>query len=128
VSWKIYKAELSYQKDRGTEFAVYETTRANLVLEWIGDEIFCLVNRVLWDWVWSLRWGPEDEYGIADRSVGALLWRFSQWAAEGFGAYRKRRDLTRFPVTFEFVRDKLPDVGWPWDGSDPEDYDEETAT
>lgn len=78
---------------------------------------FCLIAPP--GWMYKLRWGPcDEEYGLADRSIGHITFMFGQWFGSGFGAWKHEKTLGKFPVTAEWVKEHCPDAGWPWDGSD----------
>lgn len=115
-------AHLSYQKDTLTSLSLEETTTWQLVLEDIGDGAFGLLAHLCNDWAYSIRWGPKDpEYGISFHSLGSKLFDLSQWCGGGFGSWKKHRQVAEIPVSFDWVREHMPEAGWPWDGSDPED-------
>ena len=123
---KIKIANLSHQKDEGTTLAITEMTLRDYLLEYVvGDNLFGLLNWISRDWMYNVRWGPVDpEWDFAEKSLGSKMFAFAQWAGGGFGAYRRSRDIARFPVTAEWVREHFPEAGWPFDGSELEDDEE----
>ena len=116
-----YVAVLSHQKDEGTTLRIEEARLRDLVREQAGSTVFGAVTCIpawLDNFLYQVRWGRKDpEYGIAERSLGHLLFRFGQWAGCGFGM-RDSRIIDKFPVTGEWVQKHFPDVGWPWDGTE----------
>lgn len=116
---------LSNSLAEGTTVRLAETTLWYLFLEALGDNLFGLLSRAP-EWLYEIRWGPKDpEWGIADRSLGSRLYILSQWCGGAFGTWNKRRHVASFPVTSDWVREHFPDAGWPFDGSDPEDEEDE---
>ena len=108
----MYIAELSFQKDRGPHLEIEEQSLPGLVLESIGDSLFGLLSYAP-DFLYELRWGPKDpEFGIADRSVGHLLYTFGQWCGLGFGAHAKRGKVVSIPLTTEQVQEAFPSLTW----------------
>ena len=116
---KFNIAQLVHGKD-GSAVLIEEVALRDYLMEYVvGDNLFGLLNWVHRDWMYSVRWGPEDpEFGFAEKSLGAKLFSLAQWTAGGFGAYRKARRVAQFPVSYEWVREHMPDAGWPWDGTD----------
>lgn len=117
----IHTATLSYQKDKGVTLNIQNRPLYALVAEHVGDEVYHLLVCVAPEWLYKVRWGKADEDGWTDRSLGSQAYRLGQWAAGGFGAWRKSAPVAEIPVTYAWVREHMPDVGWPWDGSDPDD-------
>jgi hypothetical protein len=73
-----------------------------------------------------VRWGPKDpEYGISFHSLGSKLFDLAQWAGGGFGAHRRERDVASIPVSYDWVREHYPAAGWPWDGSELEEGEDD---
>ena len=116
---KINIATLTYQIDEGTNAEVEETTLFGLALEYVGDTLFGLTMRLCNNnWSYEVRWGPKDpDYGLADRSLGHVLYAFSQWC--GNWGYKRRKPVIKLPVPADSKWAK--DAGWPWDGSELED-------
>ena len=123
---KIHLAELSHQKDEGTTHAITEVTLRDYLLEYVvGDNLFGLLNWMSREWTYSVRWGPVDpEWGFAEKSLGSKLCDLAQWAGGGFGAYRRSRTIAKLPVTAEWVREHYPQAGYPFDGSELDDDEE----
>jgi hypothetical protein len=105
---KVTVAHLSHGK-AGTDLAIWETSVLAPYLEYLGDCGFGVVSLLTFGWLYEVRWGPKDEYGIADRSVGALMFSFGQWLAAW--GYRRRRHIAFIPVTSEWVAEHFPDAG-----------------
>lgn len=125
---KVDVARLAYQKDEKTTLQIYEVPLSSLVLDSLANaicdhfwHIFCSPP----EWAYEVRWGPKDEeFEIADKSLGHHWFNFGQWVL-GFEDRGSRR-IGSIPVSFDWVKEHMPDAGWPWDGSDSED--EETGS
>lgn len=117
---KMKIAHLGHQIDEGSFITIAEVSLTDLILQYyIGDELFGFLNWLHRDWMYSIRWGKIDpEYEIAEKSLGSKLFALAQWAGNGFGAYRRERDIAHLPVSSEWVREHFPNAGWPWDGSE----------
>lgn len=114
---KFNIAHLSFQKDIGPHITVVETTLEDFVLQYvIGDNLFGFLNWVSRDWMYNVRWGPVDEdFGFAEKSLGAKMFAFAQYTGGGFGAWKRERKIDKFPVTREWVQEHIPDSAtWPW--------------
>ena len=129
----ILRARLVHQKDRGTTIELYYQPLHALLLEEIGAGILewrctpersgpvCSLLLGSPDWLWHVRWGPRDEYGIADRSLGHQLHRLGQWMASGFGTWKLDESVGHIPVTPEWMQEHFPDAGWPFADDPGED-------
>jgi hypothetical protein len=115
----VYVASLSHHIERGTTVEIEEVTFRHLCVDHLGDWLFGAMSHVQYDWMYSVRWGRVDpDWGFADRSLGHLLFSLSQWCGTAFGSWNKRKKIASFPVTPEWVREHMPELGWPWDGSE----------
>lgn len=86
-----------------------ETTLRHAAMEHLGDNLFGLACRLTPEWTYKLRWGPkDDDFGIAEKSIGHVMYQFGQWVGGGFGAWKQRKSLARIPVTAEWIRENLP--------------------
>ena len=121
---KLHVAYLSHRKDDGTSLRLDEVTLPSLLLEDLGYRAGTLLDAVTFGWTYEVRWGPKDaEYGLADRSLGHQMFRLAQWAALGFGTDRERRAVACIPVSAQWVKENMPDAGYPFDGSEPREGD-----
>lgn len=59
------------------------------------------------EWSFRLRWGPEDEFGIADKSAGHKWWTLGQ-KLHGLSC-KHEKEVARIPVTHDWVRANWPD-------------------
>ena len=66
----------------------------------------CLINPP--EWTYRLRWGKPDEDGYTEACLGHCIWAFGQNFLRGFGAWRREKELARFPVSREQVRQWYP--------------------
>lgn len=111
----IITATLSYRDSDGITLHIEETTVGNILLEACGDVLFSVISRAP-DVLYDIRWGKKDpEYKIANKSVGHVMYTVAQWCGIGFGVYKKRRNITRIPVTAEWVREHFPHGASWWD-------------
>lgn len=115
----VYVASLCHHIEEGTTVRIEEVSLWHLYKEHLGDWVFGAMSRIQYDWMYEVRWGRKDpDWGLADHSLGHLLFAFSQWCGNGFGHWHDRKLIASFPVTPEWVREHMPELGWPWDGSE----------
>lgn len=114
-----YVAEFSNSKAEGTTIRIARVSLARLAF---NEAAWCLCDFLFWitpGWAYEVRWGPKDEYGIADRSIGHLSFELCQRLADLTGTGKVPGEPV--PVSYEWVRKNRPELGWPFDGSVPDD-------
>lgn len=93
--------------------------------EWVltaTHPLFCCGD---WPWAWKIAWAPpppgekpdEDGWVYNPHTLGHALHSFGNQLAGGFGAWRRYKTKARIPVPPDWVREHIPDAGWPFDGS-----------
>lgn len=98
---------------------IEETTTTGVVMETLGDLAFGLAGELFrpgMGWLYEVRWGPKDEeFGLADKSLGHVAFDFAQWCGGGFGWWSKRKRIARIPVSADWVREHYPVAAAEWD-------------
>lgn len=61
------------------------------------------------EWCYKIRWGPEDEFGVVEKSLGYLWWTFGQ-KLHCLSVNREKK-VARIPVTNDWVRENWPGNG-----------------
>lgn len=128
--WEVDVAHLSYQKDDKTTVSIETKSLLDVILESMGDALVDITHPVFCEppeWTYKVRWAEPDEDGWTEASLGYVLHSIGQYVGGGFNAYRRARKVASIPVSFEWVRKHYPDAGWPWDGSDHDDEDEDES-
>ncbi len=105
--WYIQQAHLSHSRDKGTFISVIRRPLRAVIAGWVGDQLFPLFDPP--EWTWRLRWGPQDEFGLADWSVGHQAYRLAQWCGCGFGTWRLEKKVAEIPLTPAQVVEYFPD-------------------
>lgn len=120
--WYIQQAHLACQKDKGTYLSVVRRPLRAVIADWAGDWLFGLIDPP--GWTYEVRWGPRDEeFGLADRSLGHQLFRLSQWCGGGFGTWKLEKEIAEIPLSpvqvLRYFHDADP-VFWEAHDDDPE--------
>lgn len=105
---KIRTANLCYQYDNVwveiTDIPLY----AYLVPEISGIVCGWLGSRVCtpFEWAYDIHWGPQDEDGYTEKSLGHLWFMAGQKIHLAF--HSKEERVAKIPVTHEWVRENWP--------------------
>lgn len=110
---KIRTASLCHQLDK-----VWVEVRDMPLRAWLVPEITAAACDLLgqrlctpYEWAWKIRWGPADEDGLADRSLGHQWLVLGNWLHLPFAGAEKT--VARIPVTHDWVRENWPDHDLP---------------
>lgn len=114
---KIDCAVLSNSRE-GTSVKITEKPLSSIVVSALVDALCDKMGSYICsppEWSFKIRWGREDEDGYTDKSLGHYWFNFGQWSH--LWGYKREREIASIPVTYEWVHEYYPNVGWPWDGS-----------
>lgn len=104
-------AAITHSRD-GYQVEITEIPLWWLLAERAGELFLTLTGHVLCcnppDWACQVRWGPADEEGWTDRSLGYQLHRAGQWLA--CATFRHEKRMAAIEVTPEWVQAHFPDT------------------
>lgn len=107
--WCIQQAHLSHSRAKGTFVSITRRPLRAVIADWAGDWLFGLTEPP--EWAYRLRWGPRDEeFGLADRSLGHQLFRLSEWCGGGFGTGKLEKTVAEISLTPAQVLEFFPDA------------------